>query len=250
MGKLVPIKGDYLRLLEADKVFQGRFAADAILDDLERQQSNPAEEMHELITVLGGKYQIEGNETFFFNPPTPGTIALLSFCKSPFIDGETLTVLDVDAAIYLLTNGKEAFGGDPALLYRNAAGFCETNELDIAKTADAIQQALRLAMRAFRMFPYSPGEKKEVHYDADWLTSLVAMVAPITNMAPDDIIWRMPMTTVGYYVCQYCRQKGQQYIEKRADKEIVEQIFARTFEMCKERLNELNFTNYIDEEAK
>lgn len=248
MGKHVPVKGEYLKLLVGDQTFQQRFAADKELDRLEAERCNPVDEMNELITVLGGQYQIDGCDGFAFAPPAAGIIAVLAACQSPFVNGGELTVMDIDAALYLLHKGKSAFKGDPATLYTDAAGFCNKIGANTYDAATAIESALKLAFRAFKMFPSAGNEEKNQHYDADWLTSIVAMVSKVTNLRPDYIIWKLPFTSAGYYICQYCRQMGQQHIEKRADREVVEQIFERTFEMICERLDELKITNYLSEE--
>ena len=50
--------------------------------------------------------------------------------------------------------------------------------------------------------------KKQRTFDADWLTRIVADVSEVSNSLPFNIIWRMSMSTVSYFIVQQLRRAG------------------------------------------
>jgi hypothetical protein len=243
MAKNINIRGQYLELLAKSKEFQALFSTDAVLDELERERDNAGDELLELTTMLGGAFKLN---SLIISPVTPATLSIFWLLRSPFLGlSKTVSDIDVDIAIYLMSGGKESFNGDISAIVKDSAGYCTANDIDILEARIAVYDAVRLAFRAYQMFPQSQNiggektEKSNPRFDADWLAKLISMVHSVTGELPAVIMWQMSMTAAAYYVVQYCRKNGMKNIERRPDSETVKMIWERTNELAENYLESI-----------
>jgi hypothetical protein len=240
MAQNLKIRGKYLEILAKSKEFQALFAADAVLDELERERDNQSDELLEVATLLGGVYAIRST---IIHPVTPAALSLLWLLRSPFLGlSPKLAEIDTDIALYILATGRECFNGNISDIVERSAGFCVQHGIDMDEAQTAIYDAVRLAFRAYQMLPSShtaENKKQDLKFDADWLSKLISMVHDITGEKPEDIMWSMSMTAAGYYVIQYCRKNGMKHIERRPDCETVRMIWARTNELGEKYLDSI-----------
>ncbi len=225
--------------LNSDAEFQRRIDSDAALKEiLSASSCEPELERDELLTVLGGKCFCG---EFAFNPPTPGSIALLWLAKSPFVHGGKVRLCDVDAALRVFILGPSALDGiksGPQDIEALSLGLHASLGLSAESALKAVSGALRIAFRAFEMIPRQPGADGDAvsRFDADWLTWLVAAVSSVSNLTPRSIVWRLPMAEAAYYVAQSLRRNGVKGVKHMPHGE---KLFGRLNELMDERLKEL-----------
>lgn len=242
MAQFMKIKGKYLELLAKSKEFQALFSTDAVLDELERERNNQSDEINELVVMLGGAYQLRSLPV---SPVTPAMLSILWLLRSPFLGlSDKMSDIDVEIMLYVLSKGKDGFNGCLADTVMNAAGICDENFIEIDEAKAAMYDSIRLAFRAYQMFPQEitpegAAKKDPPKFDTDWLAKLISMVHDVSGELPEKIMWEMSMTAAAYYVVQYCRKNGQKHIERRPDCETVKMIWNRTNELAENYLDSL-----------
>jgi hypothetical protein len=78
----------------------------------------------------------------------------------------------------------------------------------------------RHALAGFALIPDNKNPEKPDNqrmYDAEWLTSLIAVGARISNRTDFDVLWRVPLAAVGFYFAQYLRENGVKGIGRQLD---------------------------------
>ena len=93
---------------------------------------------------------------------------------------------------------------------------------------------MKVCTSPFSIFPPS-GNKTDVRFDVEWLSSIVRRTHAVTGMTPEQIIWEEPLIGVGYYLVEYHRGQGEK-LTRVPKKEILDEIFNRTYEMVDEWL--------------
>lgn len=151
-------------------------------------------------------------------PVVAGIMPLLEIAHCPFLFGVLPSEIDLKSLIlttYIIRRR------ELALLDANttdeAAIITEKNRIEVATLISGI---FRHALAGFALIPDSKNSEKPDNqrmYDAEWLTSLVAVGARISNRTDFDILWRVPLTAVGFYFAQYLRENGVKGIGRQLD---------------------------------
>ena len=141
--------------------------------------------------------------------------------------------IDTDIFMYIISRGISNLEQD---LIVSAAGFCEEHGIDYGQTEYDIRNFIYLMFRPLQMFnSYSTESSEQVRFNADWITKIVSVVAPLTNKTSDDIIFNMSLTQCFYYMIQHARKFDDKGLIKRKNSDEIEaQIFKRTLELGKD----------------
>lgn len=223
---------DGIVALTTDEEFQKRFATDPILDELDQQKFNKAEQI-KLLQILTTKKLTVSNITV--KAITPAVWAYLWLIESPFVvQNKQITETDIDIFMYILENGIEQC--DPLNSVSKSFGYCESKNIDYGQAAEIIFLLIKLSFKPLCLFPKVYGQKNSLLYDTDWLTSVIAKVHSVTGYNPDTIMNEIPLTAICLYFAQYARINGNEAIYKRSPEELLIAQDQRCCELVVDRL--------------
>ena len=219
-----------LLLAMLDDEFQKILQNDAELDRLEKEKNNPTDEYFQLMMILSKIFKISGVTVSCI---TPAIWAFLYAIDNAYaVSGKTVTDIDTDIFMYLLSKGLKNANKD---LLQQAVGFCKSKGLDYIETAIDLKTMVYLSFRPVEMLSGYQMSGDETRYNADWLTRVVSVVCPMTGKTSDQVIFNMSLTECFYYFIQQARKYDTQgLIKRRNSDEINEAIYLRTIELGKE----------------
>ena len=223
-----------VKALTLDEEFQKRFGTDKVLDELDQQKYNVAEELQVFNCVV--------NEKVFFcdrtvNPITPKLWSFIWLIGSPFINPKKeVTETDIDLLLYLLQNPLQDI--NPTSVIIASLGYCMNHQVQYETAFKIIQESIKLAFKPMNLFPKTnTAGNNLLYYDTEWLTATVARVHTVTGLTPKEIL-NMPMTAVCYYYAQFAKMNGEQNIYRRSPEEILIAQDMRCCELIVQRLIE------------
>lgn len=234
--KLLPehIKEAIVKLTK-DDVFQQRFATDEELDKIEAMKINYQEEALMIEAILNNSIVINNIEIPLL---TPAKWAYLWTLRSPIVyENEKISYLDIDIFTYILFKGTSHRKTD---LITNAAGFCQSINLDYETAIAIIKKIIQISFRPLNLFPEIGDGGGQLIFDADWLTLTVARVHNVTGYTPEYILHNLSLSAVCYYFAQYSRINGVKNIYRRTDEEVLILQMERSVDLICDRLIELN----------
>ena len=221
-----------------DDDFKTILMNDEIINELEKQKYNPSLQFNELMAIFSKIYKVNG---IIVQAITPAVWSYLYCIGNAYaVKDKKIQHIDTDIFMYIISNGITSIEDD---LIADASGFCLKNGIDYEETEKDIKQFIYLAFRPLEMLDsYSNSGNDEVRFNADWVTKIVSVVAPLTNKESTDIIFNMSLTECFYYMIQFARKfddKG--LIKRRNSDEIEAEIYKRTLELGKKYYQE----NYV-----
>lgn len=156
-------------------------------------------------------------------PPPPGVFSLLEICGSPFLQGveaEQIHIEDLYLALRIMTEREKAVSSK--INFKKMSK--KIGKLSIGDALDAVrfvQDLFDFVYRGFDLLPPSnePANKPvgERIFDAEWLAGIVAKVHGITGRTDFEIIWRIPLCSVGFYIAQYAKENGVKNVGRQPD---------------------------------
>ena len=213
-----------------DDAFKQILENDEIINDLEKEKYNASLEFNELMNVLSRIFKVNG---VICQTITPAIWSYL-FCigNAYAVPGKKIENIDTDIFLYLLNNSLQAVDGD---IIVKAAGFCQQQGIDYIQTQADLKSLVYLSFRPLEMLNSIAGNAPdEVRFNADWLTKIVSVVAPLTNRTSQDIIFNMSLTECFYYMIQNARKSDDKGLIKRKNTDDIQaQIYKRTIELGK-----------------
>lgn len=223
-----------IKALTIDAEFQNRFATDKILDELDAQKFNRAQELRLLTLLFQQKITLCDVEV---NAITPKIWSFIWILDTGFTNAKKeISQIDIDMIMYVLQNPIESF--DLTKILSFSVGYCKKNQIYYDTAINIIAQSIRLSFKPLNMFPKSNIVGNQImYYDVDWLTSTVAKVHAVTGLKPTKIM-NMSLTAVCYYFAQYARINGAQNIYRRSPEEILIAQDQRCCELIVQRLIE------------
>ena len=219
-----------IMLAMQDQQFQKILENDQVINNLEKEKYDETMQFQQLMSILSKIFKING---VIVQVLTPAIWSFLYCIGSPFtIKKKKVEKIDVDIFMHILSNGISNLSDD---LISDAAGFCDKNKIDWKETQRDINTFIYLSFRPLEMLPITMlNTTEQVRYNSDWLTRLVAVVAPLTNKKSDDIIFNMSLTECFYYVIQNARKNDDKNLIKRKNSDQIEaEIYMRNLQLGK-----------------
>lgn len=222
-----------------DDAFQEILKNDQIINELQKQKYNPNLQFNQLMAILSKIYKING---VVVQAITPAVWSFLYSIENAYTKkNKEIQKIDTDIFMYVISNGISNLGQD---LVMSASGFCLQHNIDYEETKTDIKNFIYLMFRPMEMFnSYIVESSQQVRFNADWVTKIVSVVAPLTNKKSDDIIFNMSLTECFYYMIQNARKYDDKGLIKRKNSDEIEaEIFKRTLELGKQYY-EKNYVN-------
>lgn len=177
---------------------------------------------HEVLFALGGVYVLEGLR---IPQPTIGSIILLECLQSPYVVGGDKTQGDVDAAVLVLTTGKDAIAGvvEHCIFGRHIRYFANRLTANLSgynwEAANiVVTQYMSKVMNGFAMLPGKDADDPEpMTFNTDFLAAYVQVCNHCTGYDADRIIWDMPAVFGGFCFVRYARENGTKGIARKLD---------------------------------
>lgn len=214
-----------------DDAFQEILKNDQIINELQKEKNNASLEFNQLMAILSKIYKING---VVVQALTPAVWSFLYSIGNAYTKKDKVVQkIDTDIFMYIISRGISNLEQD---LIVSAAGFCEEHGIDYGQTEYDIKNFIHLMFRPLQMFnSYSTESTEQVRFNADWITKIVSVVAPLTNKTSDDIIFNMSLTQCFYYMIQHARKFDDKGLIKRKNSDEIEaEIFKRTLELGKD----------------
>ena len=223
-----------IKALTIDQEFQHRFGTDKVLDQLDEQKFDKAQQLKLLTLVCDQKITISNIN---INSITPKIWSILWLFDSAFINpNKVINFMEIDIAMYLLQNDIKTI--NLTEIFNDSISYCMKNQIDYNVALQVISQSIHLAFKPLNLFPKQNKIGNQIIcYDADWLTSTIAKVHAVTGLKPDQII-NMSLTSICFYFAQYARINGNENIYRRSPEEILIEQDKRSCELIVERLFE------------
>lgn len=219
-----------IMLAMQDDAFAEIISNDPILQELEKEKFNHTDQFFQLMMMLSKVFTINGVTVSCI---TPAIWSWLYCTKNAYAIRETPSQIDTDIFLYILHNGIKNLDDD---YISAAAGFCEKNSIDYIEAQADLVNMIYLSFRPLEML--SGGGSQQPRFNADWLTQIVSVVAPLTGKKSDEIIFDMSLTQCFYYAVQMARKSDVEgRIKRRNSDEINAAIYQRTFELGTEYYN-------------
>ena len=220
-----------IMLAMQDDAFAEIISNDPILQELEKEKFNHTDQFFQLMMILSKVFKINGVTVSCI---TPAIWSWLYHTGNGYAKREKeITEIDTDIFLYLLHTGIQNIDDD---FITAAAGFCLKNGIDYLEAQADLINMVYLSFRPLEML--SGGGSEQPRFNADWLTSLVAMVAPLTGKSSDEIIFNTSLTECFYYTIQTARKTDiNGSIKRRNSDQINAAIYQRTFELGTEYYN-------------
>lgn len=214
-----------------DDAFQEILKNDQIINELEKEKNNASLEFNQLMAILSKIYKING---VVVQALTPAVWSFLySIGNAYTIKDKVIQKIDTDIFMYIISRGISNLEQD---LIVSAAGFCDEHGIDYGQTEYDIKSFIYLMFRPLQMLnTYETESTEQIRFNADWVTKIVSVVAPLTNKTSDDIIFNMSLTECFYYMIQHARKFDDKGLIKRKNSDEIEaEIFKRTLELGKD----------------
>ena len=215
-----------------DQEFQKILQNDEILNELDKQKNDAALQYLELMSFITKRFKICGIKII---PFTPVIVSYLYAIDNRFFNGknEKIRPVDIDVIFYILSNGFDVISEN---LFEEALQFCPKHNITYPEAHLQILNLIHLSFRPLEMWPQMAiNNGQQAHYNLDWLTKILSIVAEMTNLDVNYIAYNMALTEVFSYVIQYLRKgdtKGN--IRRRNSIQIDGEIYKRTIELGKE----------------
>lgn len=242
--ELPPELQQAVKNLTRDKIFQDRFGHDEILNELDGEKFDPALCYIELCCMIGVP-QIINNKKF-------KAVSLLQYCylwclENPLVKKMQREAEEIDLDVFFYTLNNDV-NEDALSLATKAIGETKRLELSIDEAKNIANYLINLGFYPLKMFPQTATVEgsKDVAFDVDWITSIIAKVHEVTGYSPETIM-KMPLNTACFYYIQWARLQGCKDISKRTNEEILQAQSERTDMLIAERFIELGI---IKEEDK
>ena len=228
------MKDIFIAMMDDD--FQIILKNDKILNDLESQKNNQKDQYFQLMMIFSKVFRI-GN--IHVSCITPAIWSYLYSIGNAYVTHKKIEKIDTDIFVYILSKGIKNLSEN---LVQQAFGFCEKNNLDYQITMLDLQYLIYISFRPLQMLNTTKKDK-QIRYNADWLTSLISIVSPLTNKDSEYIMYDMSLTECYSYFIQYARQfDDKEQIKRHNSDQIIEAIYKRTLELGKQYYQ----TNYKD----
>ena len=219
-----------IMLAMQDDAFAEIISNDPILQELEKEKFNHTDQFFQLMMILSKVFKINGVTVSCI---TPAIWSWLYCTKNAYAIRETPSQIDTDIFLYILHNGIKNIDDD---YISAAAGFCEKNGIDYIEAQADLVNMIYLSFRPLEML--SGSSTDQPRFNADWLTQIVSVVAPLTGKKSDEIIFDMSLTQCFYYAVQMARKSDVEgRIKRRNSDEINAAIYQRTFQLGTEYYN-------------
>ena len=211
-----------LRILADSEEFQKIIAADPVLDFLETLQYNERDELLSLQETLG--FPVHFGE-LTVSPLTPAKWAFLWSKKSPYT--RVQDILKKDAVYFLAVLKADNLRDIPALeeIRKQAA-------IPVTELHEQILSYLRRCFAPLQLLPVSRAEKKECHFDLDWLTRICSIAAQESHTPILQVMEQMTMNQVCWLYIDYRRKFDRHnMIRRRHSAEIAKRMMDRALEL-------------------
>lgn len=190
--------------------FEAILAADPVICDIRARRAEDREDRRReaLAAMLGAVPVIMlcDGTGLPVPPPTPGVIATLQLCDSPFLGRGEPDARAALPALYGMIKGRGCTASDHNELAAQAASFFGPLAPPPEIAAALVARLLREAFAPYRRLPpVAPSGGEALAFDAAWLAGLVARVGMVTRLAPDAIIWDTPMVRAAWFDLE-CRK--------------------------------------------
>ena len=220
--------------LTEDQEFQKIFAEDKQLDYLQSLKHDKQIEFYELQLLINKKIRLFDID---FNPITIALYSYLYSIKSNIVfDIDHITTVDLDLFFYLLQTKDYNF--DLKQLLIKSMGYCQKElKLSLNQTIELFKKIYKIEFRCLNLFPRT-NQQKEALFNADWMTSIVSKVKPLTSYSTVQLYKDVSLSQIYYYFANYCRMQGDQSIFIRTEEEILFEEDLRMCELVVDRLIE------------
>ena len=212
-----------------DDQFQVIIQNDEVLNDLEKQKNDKTDEFFQLMSIISKTFFIDGVACSVITPAIWSFLYCLGNAYAK--QDREIEKIDTDVFIYLLHNG--IIKADENII-TNASGFCASKKIDYEVAKEDLKNLIYIAFRPLEMLSDLPSsdEQQEIRFNADWLTKVVSVVAPLTNLTVNDIIYNLSLTQCFYYYIQQARKADVKHTIKRKNSdEINKMIYQRTMQL-------------------
>ena len=213
-----------IMLAMQDDAFAEILKNDPVLIELQNEKYNATDEFFELMMILSKVFTINGTPVSCI---TPAIWSWLYCTGNAYANKKSPSKIDTDIFLYILNTGLKNIDAD---YISAAAGFCEKHGIDYIEAQGDLINMIYLSFRPLEML--SGGSSDQPRFNADWLTQIASVVAPLTNKTSDQIIFDMSLTECFYYAIQMARKSDVDgKIKRRNSDEINSAIYQRTFEL-------------------
>lgn len=190
--------------------FEAILAADPVISEIRANRAEAREERRReaLAAMLGAVplIMLGDGKMLPVPPPTPGVIATLQLCDSPYLGRGEPPPEAALPALYAMVRGRGCAATSHGRLAELAGLFFSVFAPPPAIAAELVARLLREAFAPYRRLPPVRSTGGEaLAFDAAWLAGLVARVGMVTRLDPDAIIWDTPMVRCAWYDLE-CRK--------------------------------------------
>lgn len=222
--------------LTKDKVFQERFGHDPVLDDLDSQKIDYNEELLNIFSLLGQKFNYKGK---YYNYLTLFDWNFLWCKKSPLISKQNreITLNDLDLFLYVIQNGKNII--NEKNVEEASKDYVLKEHYDYGEVIEVLFKMIKLAFKPLQFLPVQIDTEGEKYYDLDWVISLASKVHEVSGFEIEKIITELPIQIVCSFYIEWRRKLGDTNIYKRTSQEILKAQDERSCDLIAERLLEL-----------
>lgn len=218
--------------------FQAIFAADPVLDELERERYN---DHLEFLLVMDALHQCFRIGSAPVQSITPAVWSILwtignAYTRRHEKNAKDPTDTDADIFLWMLANGSRA-SIDLHEIPGAASGFVQSSGLTFEQADAEIGSMIALAFAPLALLPPKKADGEAMRYDADWLVWLSSLAAKASNESMSYCMTGMPLSVCYWHYINNQRSCDYKHeIRRRPDAEICRAILDRSNELCRDFL--------------